>query len=125
MIERRLKVGDRIVDECGRIYVIEAVNKTTYRAKLVDGGRFPSIVPFNGIYREHSFAYEYFVFDDAQLKIIERLAKENKSLQRELAEQKGETRTLKANIEWLCRNKLSDLERCQDGKDVRIEGVMV
>lgn len=111
MIEKRLKVGDRIVDDSGRIYVIEEVNKTTYRVKLVDSDYYQEPVPFNGLRRDSSFTYEYFVFDDAQMKIIERLSKENKALQQELAERKDEARIFKQNIQWLFCNKLADLEQ--------------
>ena len=117
MIKKQLNIGDHIVNADGYIYVIEAVNKASYRARRIDGGYTTEPVPFNGIQRLYGNVYEYFVCDDAQLKIIENLNKENKLLQQKLAEQEQgitEARTLKENLEWLCQNKLSDFEKLLD-----------
>lgn len=117
MIEKELKVGDHIVDTEGHIYIIDAVNKASYRAKSANGGYYPVTVPFDGMRREYGFVYEYFVCDDVQLKIIESLKKENKSLQQKLDEQNQnifEAQTLKENLDWLCKNHLSDFEKLLD-----------
>lgn len=117
MIEKQLKIGDHIVDAGGNISVIEAVNKASYRVKRADGCYGSQTIPFNGMQRWGLNVREYFVCDDVQLKIIENLGEKNRLLQQKLEEQERDVtvgRTLKENLEWLCQNKLSDLERCQD-----------
>lgn len=112
MIDKQLKIGDHIISTDGRIYVIEAVNKASYRAKRVDGHYGSETVPFNGILREYDRVYEYFVCDDVQLKIIANLNKENEELQRKLRGQEEEvalTRILNRNLDWLCHKKLDNL----------------
>lgn len=117
MIDKQLNIGDHIVDADGHIYVIEAVNKASYRARRIDGGYTTEAVPFNGMQRLYGNTYEYFICEDAQLKIIENLNKKNDELQKELKEQEQsiiEARTFKENLEWLLCNKLSDLEQHLD-----------
>ena len=122
MIEKQLNVGDHITDANGRIYVIDAVNKTSYRAKRADEGYGLETVPFNGLQRWYSDVREFFVCDDVQLKIIADLGKENRELQQKLKEMERDitiAKNLKENLEWLCYSKLSDLEQRQDDLEQR------
>lgn len=112
MIDKQLKVGDHIVSTDGCLYVIEAVNKASYRAKRVDGHYGSETVPLNGVHKEYDRVYEYFVCDDVQLKIIAALNEKNAELQQKLRGQEEEvalTRILNRNLDWLCHKKLDNL----------------
>lgn len=117
MIDKQLKVGDHIVDAEGHLYVIDAVNKKSYRARMVDGYYGSETVPFDGIQRRCRLMFEYFVCDDVQQKIIADLGKKNRELEQKQKKMEQDVviaRTLKGNFEWLCYGKLSDLEQRQD-----------
>lgn len=117
MIDKQLKVGDHIVDAEGHLYVIDAMNKKSYRARMVDGYYGSETVPFDGMQRRYRLMFEYFVCDDVQQKIIADLGKKNRELeqkQEKMEQDVAIARTLKQNFEWLCCGKLSDLEQRQD-----------
>ena len=124
MIEKQLKIGDHIVDASGHIYVVEAVNKTTYRVARADG-RYDSLtIPFHGKQRLGLSVLEYFDCDSVQLEIIADLERKNEELQQKVAKQEkdlAEARTLKENLEWLRCSKLSDLEQRLDDLEQRLD----
>ena len=124
MIEKQLNIGDHIIDASGHVYVVEAVNKTTYRITRADGRYGSLTIPFHGKQRLGLSVLEYFDCDNVQLKIIADLERKNDELQQKVTEQEqelAEARTLKENLEWLRCGKLSDLEQRLDELEQRLD----
>lgn len=113
MIEKQLKVNDHIFDASGNIYVVDAVNKASYRVKEIDGRYGSENVPFNGMQRYGlSYVREFFVCDDAQRKVIENLNKRIEAQTRAysaLRDSHEKAKTLLDNLEFLREVRLRDL----------------
>lgn len=117
MLDKKLNVGDHIVNSSGALFLIKKVNKTTYSIVTTSNvGYYERTIPFNGKVKEASWSsaiIEYFPCDNAVEQIIANLRNENNRLKIELLEQKGDiekARTLKDNLEWLSCNSLTELE---------------
>ena len=108
MLEKRLNVGDHVIDAKGNVFFIQKVNQKSYTARQVDTSFYTVNIDFSGM---GNYGGEYSECQDPEghiLSLQRKTIEKQKETISKLKEESSRFKRLQNNLEWLMGNSIED-----------------